>query len=123
MNKVIAIGRLTRDPELRYSSKQTAVCTFSLAIPRYSRDGADFPNVTVFGKHAENCEKYLRKGSQIAVEGSITTGSYEDKDGKKVYTCGITAHRVEFLMTSKGNAEKDEDVADTFEAIDEDVPF
>lgn len=125
MNKVIAIGRLTRDPELRYTQDQMAICTFTLAIPKIGKEGADFPRVTIFGKTAENCERYLKKGSQVAVDGNITTGSYE-KDGKTVYTCGITAQRVEFLATKTETGEPtvhEESPADSFESIDEDVPF
>lgn len=125
MNKVIAIGRLTKDPEVRYTQDQMAICTFTLAIPKIGKEGADFPRVTIFGKTAENCERYLKKGSQVAVDGNITTGSYE-KDGKTVYTCGITAQRVEFLTTKTETGEptvREESPADSFESIDEDVPF
>ena len=140
MNNVILIGRLTRDPELRYTTSQMAVATFTLAIDRPVKAGkekeADFPRVTVFGKTAENCEKYLAKGRMVAVQGSIQTGSYEDKDGKRVYTTDVIANRVEFLewgdrpqsntpansgaQASNFNAS---DVPDDFQALDEDVPF
>lgn len=140
MNNVILIGRLTRDPELRYTTSQMAVATFTLAIDRPVKAGkekeADFPRVTVFGKTAENCEKYLAKGRMVAVQGSIQTGSYEDKDGKRVYTTDVIANRVEFLewgdrpqsntpansgaQASNFNAS---DVPDDFQELDEDVPF
>lgn len=126
MNKVFAIGRLTKDPEVRYTQNQLAVCNFTLAITRVDGKGADFPRVTVFGKSAENCEKYLRKGSQVAVDGNLTTNSYEDKDGKKVFATGITAQRVEFLGSPKNTDEnpvEEEEPSDSFESIDEDVPF
>lgn len=100
MNHVVLIGRLTRDPEVRYSGEM-AIARFSLAIDRPpKRDGTketDFPNIVVFGKQAENCEKYISKGRLVAVEGRIQTGSYTNKDGNKVYTTEVIANRVEFL--------------------------
>ena len=104
MNSVILIGRLTRDPELRYTNgSQMAIAKFSLAIDRPTRQGeekkADFPRVTVFGKQAENCEKYLSKGKMVCVQGRIQTGSYQDKDGKTVYTTDVIASNVEFLSS------------------------
>ena len=101
MNNVILIGRLTRDPELRYTTSQMAVATFTLAIDRPTKADkekeTDFPRIKAFGKTAENCEKYLAKGRMVAVQGSLQTGSYEDKDGKRVYTTDVIANRVEFL--------------------------
>ena len=102
MNSVVLIGRLTRDPEVRYSAgTQMAVCTFSVAIDRPVRAGAerqtDFPRVTVFGKQAENCERFLAKGRLVGVQGRIQTGSYTNKDGATVYTTDVVADRVEFL--------------------------
>ena len=86
MNSVVLIGRLTRDPEVRYAAgSQMAVCAFSVAIDRPPRkDGekqTDFPRVTCFGKQAENCERFLAKGRLVGVQGRIQTGSYKDKDG------------------------------------------
>jgi single-strand DNA-binding protein len=117
MNRVILIGRLTRDPELRYTPSQRAVCTFNLAVDRglskqkrqeaesQNRPTADFPRITVWGVQAENASKYLHKGSQCAVEGRIQTGSYQDQQtGKMVYTTDVVADRVEFLDSrSDGN--------------------
>lgn len=102
MNSVQLIGRLTRDPEIRYTSgSQMAVATFTIAIDRPTRAGGerqtDFPRITVFGKQAETCEKYLSKGRKVAIEGRIQTGSYQDKDGKTVYTTDVVANRVEFI--------------------------
>ena len=101
MNVVVLIGRLTRDPELRYTQNQDPVCTFTLAVDNpYSRDPngkADFIRITVFGKQAENCSKYLAKGSQAGVEGRIRTGSYQNKNGDTVYTTDVYANRVQFL--------------------------
>ena len=102
MNSVSLIGRLTRDPEVRYGqASQTAVARFSIAIDRgRDRDGndrgADFPNIVCFGKTAELVEKYLGKGRLVGITGRLQTGSYE-KDGRKVYTTEVLADRVEFL--------------------------
>lgn len=102
MNSVILIGRLTRDPELRYTpNTQTAVAHFTLAIDRPAQSGqerqADFIRITVFGKQAETVDRYLSKGSQAAVSGRIQTGQYKDKNGQTVYTTDVIANRVEFL--------------------------
>lgn len=100
MNVTILIGRLTKDPELRYTPEtQNAVCTFTLAVDRpMSRDRqADFIRITVFGKQAENCAKFITKGKQVAVEGRIQTGSYRNQNGDTVYTTDVIANRVEFL--------------------------
>ena len=92
MNKVILMGRLTKDPDIRYSQgeKSTAVARFSLAVDRkFKQEGqptADFINCLAFGKRAEFIEKYCRKGTKLVVEGSWQTGSYTNKDGNKVYT-------------------------------------
>lgn len=117
MNSVNLIGRLVRDPELRYTQSQQAVCTFTLAVDKgLSRDKrqemesagkptADFPRIMVFGKMAENTSTYLSKGSQCGVIGRIQTGSYLDREtGKTVYTTDIIADRVEFL-DSRNNAQ------------------
>lgn len=125
MNNVELIGRLTRDPETRYTSGQTAVANFTLAIDRPPRkDGekeADFPRVVVFGTQAENCEKYLKKGRLVAIQGRIHTGSYENKNGETVYTTDVVASRVEFLEW--GDREKKQPEKDSFEAVQEEVPF
>lgn len=103
MNLVLISGRLTKDPEIRYTTgTQMAVAVFTLAIDRGKNKngedmGADFPRVTVYGKQAENCERYLAKGCRVAVQGKIQTGSYEDKNGQKVFTTDVIAQRVEFI--------------------------
>jgi len=102
MNSVVLIGRLTRDPEVRYiSESQMAVATFTVAIDRPVRAGqekkTDFPRVTVFGRQAENCERFLAKGRLVGIQGRIQTGSYTNKDGATVYTTDVVADRVEFL--------------------------
>ena len=103
MNKVILMGRLTKDPEVRYSQGEnaTAVARYTLAVDRqFKRDGdqsADFINCIAFGKRGEFAEKYLRKGTKIAVVGRIQTGSYTNKDGQKVYTTDVIVDEHEFV--------------------------
>ena len=107
MNKAILIGRLTRDPELRYTSSNRAVCQFTVAIDRPFTNGqtgqreADFINVVVWDKRAENVGKYMSKGRLVAVEGRIQTRNYDGQDGKKVYVTEVVADNVQFLG-SKG---------------------
>jgi len=112
MNSVVLIGRLTRDPEVRYTSgSQMAVCTFSIAIDRPARQGeerkTDFPRITVFGKQAENCERFLKKGRLVGVQGRLQTGSYTNKDGATVYTTDVVADRVEFLEWGDRQSQND----------------
>ena len=102
MNRVVLIGRLTRDPELRYTGNNTPVASFSLAVNRNftNQQGereADFFNITVWRKQAENVKNYLSQGSQVAVEGRLQTRNYEDKDGQKRYVTEVVADNVEFL--------------------------
>lgn len=101
MNKCILIGRLTRDPELRYTQSGTPVCSSSLAVRRpTARDGetdADFINLVVWGVVGENLAKYMVKGGQIAVEGRIQVSNYQDKDGVKRWKTEVVASSVEFL--------------------------
>ena len=108
MNSVILIGNLTRDPELRYSTgqNQTAVCRFTVAVNDGfgDRQRTSFIPIVVFGKTAENCDRYLKKGSKVCVNGKIQTGSYE-KDGRTVYTTEVIANNyggVEFLSSIQG---------------------
>lgn len=100
MNKWIGIGRLTDNPDVRYSDKggeQLCIARYRLAIDRQGKDaGADFISCIAFGKQGEFAEKYLTKGMKIAVEGRIQAGSYENKEGKKVYTTDIVIERHEF---------------------------
>lgn len=132
-NCVFLIGRLTADPEVRYTSAtNTAIATFTVAVNRPTKEKqTDFIRVKVIGKQAENCEKYLKKGRLVGIEGSIETGDYES-NGKKVYFTNVLASRVEFIDWGEKTAEKaqkePQDVSegeqiDGFEAIDEDVPF
>ena len=131
MNKVILTGRLAAKPELNYTQSQMAVTKFTIAVDRFSKDkGADFIRVTVFGKQAENVCRYMDKGRMIAVEGSLQTGSYKDRDGKTVYTQDVIANHTEFLG---GNSEPREQTARQIEAdasalfglnsLPDDMPF
>lgn len=102
MNKVILMGRLTRDPDVRYSAGEnsTAVARYTLAVyRRFHRDGdatADFIGCVAFGRQAEFAEKYLRQGTKIAITGRIQTGSYTNREGQKVYTTDVVVEEQEF---------------------------
>ena len=119
MNSVQLIGRLTRDPEVRYTTgqNQTAVARFSIAV----NDGfgenerTSFINIVVFGRQAENCERYLAKGRQVGITGRIQTGSYE-KDGRKVYTTDVIIEEIDFV-------DKKQDSDDWTNAVPGDDPF
>ena len=133
MNSVQLIGRLTRDPEVRYTDGGVSIARFSLAVERRFKQengaDADFINIVAFGKTAEFIEKYFHKGMKIALNGRIQTGSYTDKDGKKVYTTDVIAENVEFCESKQSNAQeaKDSNVNNDFlnvpEEINEDLPF
>ena len=110
MNRVILMGRLTRDPEVRYSQTQSgeqmAIARYTLAIDRMGKNkDADFPSCVAFGKQGEFAEKYLKKGMKIAVEGRIQTGSYTNKEGQKVYTTDVVVEKHEFC---EGRSEQSE---------------
>jgi len=135
MNKTLLIGRTTKDPDIRYtqSEQPMTIARFSLAVDRrFKRDGdnqsADFISCVAFGKTAEFIEKYVFKGTKIAVEGRIQTGSYTNNDGNKVYTTDVVVEQVEFAGSktdSKSAAKESNDdfmnVAD--ELDDEGLPF
>ncbi|MDO5039275.1 single-stranded DNA-binding protein [Clostridium sp.] len=105
MNKVILLGRLTKDPELRFAAGSgNAVTRFSVAVTRqFKRDEADFINCVAFGKQAETIAQYLTKGSQIAITGNIRTGSYDAQDGSKRYTTDVVVESFEFVGGKSGN--------------------
>ncbi len=114
MNKVCLIGRITRDPELRYTSSNIPTVRFTLAVNRTftSQNGereADFINVVVWRNQAENVKKYVGKGSLVAVEGRIQTGSYE-KDGQKIYTTDVVADNVQFLESKAQSQNRSEEM-------------
>lgn len=121
MNKVILMGRLVRDPEIRYSQggQQTAVCRYNLAVNRsYKRDGeqeADFINIIALGNRGEFANKYFRKGQQVAVVGAIRTGSYTNKDGQKIYTTDVIAEE-QFFAGNNTQSTTRNDFAQTNEA-------
>ena len=111
MNKVILMGRLTRDPEIRYSQgeQSTAVARYTIAVDRrFRRDGdqqtADFINCVAFGRQGEFAEKYFRKGIKIAITGRIQTGSYTNKDGQRVYTTDVVVEEQEFAESKSSAA-------------------
>lgn len=108
MNKVILMGRLTRDPEIRYSQDGKRIGRYSLAVDRAKTQGndnpgADFISCVMFEHTAEFAEKYLHKGTKIMVEGRIRTGSYDGNDGKKVYTTDVIVDRHEFCESANSN--------------------
>ena len=111
MNSVQLVGRLTRDPEVRYSGGGTSIARLSLAVDRRfkSENGptADFPNCIAFGKTAEFIEKYFRKGMRIGLQGRIQTGSYTNQDGAKIYTTDVVIESCEFVE-SKGDQQPQE---------------
>ena len=134
-NKVTLVGRLVRDPELRYTPSGKAVANFTIAVDRgFSKEqgesNADFIKIVTWDKQAETVGNLLKKGRLVLVDGSIRTGSYE-KDGQKVYTTEVQASRVVFLdrgdKQSEGGASSASapanDVADVFGLDDDDVPF
>lgn len=147
MNKVILMGRLTRDPEVRYSQGEnaTAVARYTLAVDRrFNRNNdeqtADFINCVAFGRSGEFAEKYLHKGTKIAVTGRIQTGSYTNKDGVRVYTTDVVVEDQEFAESKNASAQAGGDYApagrtesapmaagDGFmnipDGIDEELPF
>ena len=110
MNKVILMGRLTRDPEVRYTQGDNAmaIARYSLAVDRrFKRDGepdAAFINCVAFGKSGEFAEKYLKKGTKVAVVGRIQTGSYTNKDGQKVYTTDVVVEEQEFAESKNSGS-------------------
>lgn len=145
MNKVIIMGRLTRDPEVRWtqqnsSQEQMCIARYTLAVDRRTKDGgADFPQVVAFGRAAEFAEKYFRKGTKLVVTGRIQTGSYTNRDGVKVYTTEIVAEDQEFAESkaAAGNGQEAgqqgngrqlaQDAGDGFmnipDGIEEELPF
>lgn len=131
MNKVLLTGRLTKDPELRYTPSGTPVCRFNLAVSRMSADGGvDFVPCTAWGKTAENLAQYMRKGGMLAVEGRIQVSTYE-KDGKRRWDIHVVAGRIEFMASKRQEdvpeaapAERSfNDIGTEVSFSDEDLPF
>lgn len=139
MNKVCLMGRLTRDPEVRYSNGENslAIARWTLAVDRrFQRDGeatADFISCIAFGKAAEHAEKYYKQGMRIAIVGRIQTGSYTNREGQKVYTTEVVVEEQEFAESKRGSSPQQapqpapQQDADGFmnipEGIDEELPF
>lgn len=143
MNKAILMGRLTRDPDIRYTQGEEPICVarYTLAVDRrYKRDGepeADFINCVAFGRRAEFAEKYLQKGTKIVISGRIQTGSYTNREGRKKYTTDIVVEDQEFAQSKAAatesetekeeTAEKQPPLQDEFmkipEGIEDELPF
>jgi len=133
MNKVVLMGRLTKDPEIRYTQKEhqgesLCIARYTLAVDRrQKRDNeaaADFISIVAFGKAGEFAEKYLKKGLKIAISGRIQTGNYTNKDGQKVYTTEVVVEEQEFAEAKKsGSAEETSDFQNIPEGIEDDLPF
>ena len=138
MNKVMLMGRLTRDPEIIYANSGTTIAKFSLAVDRrYKREGdptADFFNCTAFGKKAEFIEKYLKQGTKIVVEGRLQSGSYTKDDGTKVKTTDVIVEDTEFAESKRAGQENSDNAqsqpkvdSDEFmsipDGIEDELPF
>ena len=129
MNKIILIGRLTRDPEVRYTQASEPMCVarYSLAVDRKNKteQSADFINCVTFGKNAEFVEKYLKKGDKIAVVGRLQTGSYTNKEGQKVYTTDVIVEEHEFAQSkgSVNNQNTNDEFMEIPEGIENELPF
>ena len=127
MNNVILMGRLTRDPELKYSQAGKAYCRFTVAINReFNREEADFINCLAFGKTAETIAEWLGKGRRIALQGRIQTGSYQNSNGDTVYTTEVVADRFEFVDSAKSDTSKNQSYSNNNDDVlddDDDFPF
>ncbi len=124
MNKVFLIGRLTKDPELRHTTSGTPVCQVNIAVDRPRQKDkdqeADFINVLIWDKQAENVAKYQAKGNKIAVEGKIQTSKYKDKDGKTIFKTDIVATGIQYLDSIK---KEEVSVIESKSAEEYDLPF
>lgn len=130
MNKVFLIGRLVKDPELRYTGNNTPVATFTLAVKRQASEESDFIPIVFWSKQGEICGKYLKKGSRVSVLGRIQVRTYEDKEGKRRYATEVVGESFEFLDSKKTVPQTDtqSDTQDPFEEFakeikQEDLPF
>lgn len=122
MNSVSLVGRLTRDPEIKTTNSGSSYARFSIAVDRRGKDaGTDFINIVAFGKTSEFIERYFRKGQRIGFNGRIQTGSYEGKDGKKVYTFDVIAENVEFVESKSASSSATPANADGFVNIPDGV--
>ena len=131
LNKVIIIGNLGADPELRYTQSGQAVCNFTVATNESwkDKDGewqerTEWHKIVVWGKQGENCEKYLSKGRQCCVEGRLQTREWEDKDGNKRWTTEIVAQNVQFLSGGEKSAPSNpRNTSSSQQVFDDDIPF
>ena len=126
MNRVILLGRLSRDPEVRVTQDgQTTIAKFGIAVDRRGKeDKADFFNVTAFNKTAQFAEKYLKKGTKIALSGRLQLDEYTNKDGQKVTNVSVVAEEVEFCERKKEQTEqKNDGFMDVPKDLDEELPF
>lgn len=134
MNKVILLGRISSNLEIRSTEKGTSVLQFNLAINR-DKEKVDFPMCIAFGKSAELINEYCKKGDKLAVEGSIQTDNYTNKEGKKVYSTNVLVNRVEFVESKHKSSQTEEnplsdfkiktesDIGQQIEITDDDLPF
>ena len=128
MNNLTLVGRLVKEPEIRYTTgdKPTCVATFTVAVDNWTKQGkgADFLRMSAFGKVAENMEKYCSKGQMLGITGSVHSGSYE-KDGKKVFVTNLNADKVEFLSKSDKpqGGERSDELPQGFTHLADDIPF
>ena len=126
MNNVTLMGRLTRDPELKYSQAGKAYCRFTVAVNRdFNKDEADFINCLAFGKTAETIAEWLGKGRRIALQGRIQTGSYQNSNGDTVYTTEVVADRFEFVDSARSETSKKQSYSNNNDVLDDndDFPF
>ena len=126
MNNVTLMGRLTRDPELKYSQAGKAYCRFTVAINReFNREEADFINCLAFGKTAETIAEWLGKGRRIALQGRIQTGSYQNSNGDTVYTTEVVADRFEFVDSARSETSRNQSYSNNDDVLDDndDFPF
>ncbi|HLR42897.1 MAG TPA: single-stranded DNA-binding protein [Pseudogracilibacillus sp.] len=140
MNRSVIVGRLTKDVDLRYTQNGKAVGNFTLAVNRPFRNqqtndyDADFINCVAWGKQAENLAQYMKKGSQVGVDGRIQTRTYDDRDGKTVYVTEVVADNIQFLESKKSNNQNNEPQqqqennpfegnAESLDIDDSDLPF
>lgn len=132
MNISVLVGRLTKDPDLRYTPAGHAVANFTLAVDRpFAKDETDFINCVAWRKQAENLANYMKKGSQVGISGRIQTRNYEDKDGKRVYVTEVVADNIQFLESKQSSNKQSDPYTDyakkqqgqPMDIKDSDLPF
>ncbi len=128
LNRIVLIGRLTKDPELRYTPNGVAVATFTLAVDRLMKNAqgekeTDFINIVVWQKQAENVANYLSKGKMAAVDGRLQIRNFDGQDGKKRWVTEVVAETVRFLSPRDASSGTSDFIAGEFEHSDDDLPF